>query len=200
MKKRKTAGALAYAARQDTTRYDPLEIGHALTDDVVEQLKICASRHNDIFNEEEYFLILIVAGDPLIYGLRRHKYAAVLHMPQPRPQQSVFLYNKKTNKMKRLWSLPDAKVMAVTSEMKYVASQWSNTKKWCDAFFTGKFFEFIRKQHGIKHLAEIEYLDLHREELIQAGCQQMPAGHTEAFDFSKIQLQHVEDTTTALSQ
>jgi len=144
MVKRKTAGEQSLKASSDTTRYDPLEIGYALTDDVAEQLKICAERHYPIFDMDEFCLVLIIAGDPLIHNVRRHKYYAYPYLPQPRPQQAVFLFNKRTQKCKRLWCLPDAKVMATISEMGYVSPKWSLTKAWCDAFFEGDFFDRIR--------------------------------------------------------
>ena len=199
MAKRKTAGELAVKAALDTTKYDPLEVGHALTDEVLENLRLCAERHEKIFDETEYCLILVVAGDPLIKGLRRHKYCAFLYLPQPRPQQSVYLYNKKTKGIKRLWSMPDAKVMATISEMSSVAPQWQETKAWCDAFFNGIFFEYIRKQHGIKMLSESEYLKAHREELIKAGCKESETPLSNPFDFSKITINKIVNTKTAVS-
>jgi hypothetical protein len=200
MQKRKTAGELSIKAASDSTKYDPLEIGYALTDDVVSQLRICAERHEQQFDEVEYFIILVVAGDPLIKGVRRHKYAALLHMPQPRPQQACFLYNKSTKNLRRLWSMPDAKVMAVISEMKNVSPKWRNTKEWCDAFYRGDFFNFIRKKNNITHLSEHEYLNANREKLIQAGCKEVETSFSDPFDFSKISIQKIVDTKTAVGE
>lgn len=200
MAKRKTAGQLSVKAASDTTKYDPLEVGHALTDDILDQLRICAERYDKIFDEEFYCLILIIAGDPLIKNARRHKYAAFLYLPQPRPQQVVFLYNKKTKDIKRLWSMPDAKVMATISEMKRVAPQWLQTKGWCDAFFDGVFFEYIRKEHDITMLSESEYLNANREELIKAGCKERHPTLPDAFDFSKIAVNKIVDTKAALRE
>lgn len=197
MAKRKTAGELALKAASDKTKYDPLEVGYALTEDVVAQLQLCGERHSTIFDEEEYFLVLIIAGDPLIKGIRRHKYAAFLHMPKPRPEQSCYLYNKKTKKIKRLWTLPSAMVMATISEMRMVADKWRNTKNWCDAFYAGKFFEFIRKQHNVKYLSEREFSDAHSEEIVKSRGNQVDPGLTESFDFSKIKVDHIVDTKTA---
>jgi|WetSurMetagenome_2_1015567.scaffolds.fasta_scaffold105605_3 hypothetical protein len=184
--KRKTAGELSLKAASDSTRYDPLEIAHALTDDVYEQLCICAQRHLPIIAEDEFFIVLIVAGDPLLTNLQRHKYCALIHLPQPRPQQSVFLYNRHTNKFKRLWSMPDAKTMAVIDEMPYVDRKWQDTKRWVRSFYNKTFFEDIRQEHGIKHLSEKEYLDLHHDELIKSGVNDPSSSLTNAFDFSKI--------------
>lgn len=198
-KKRKTAGELSLKAKADTTKYDPLEVAHALTDDVYEQLCICADRHEKIFAEDEFFLVIIVAGDPLIQNVRRHKYCALLFLPQPRPQQTVFLYNRHTQKFKRLWSMPDAKTMAVIDEADYVAPQWQNTKRWVRSFYNGTFFEDIRKEYNITHLAELEYLDAHREEFAKAGLKEPPSGYSEPFDFSKIMTNQVINSQESLA-
>ena len=104
--------------------------------------------------------------------------------------------------LKRLWVLPNAESMAKLSEMIVVADHYKNMKIWCDAFFHGwvykkedntwrnttptHFFKVIRKQHGIDMLSESEYLNLHREELIKAGCKEVNTTLTDAFDFSKV--------------
>ncbi len=197
MSERKTAGEQSIKAASDNTKYDPLEVGHALCDDIVPNLFKCAHDVKDKFGEDEYFIILLLAGDPLIKGVRRHKYYAYLYLPSPRPEQAVFLYNKITDKMKRLWSLPKAETMALLSEEKYVAKQWQQTKGWVDAFYKLNFWEHIRKEHGIKHLSEHEYLKLHREELIKAGAKDCPPSVPDAFNFSKIQPDHIIDTQTS---
>ncbi len=214
MAKRKTAGALSLKAKADNTVYDPLELGHAITDDVVQQLRICAERHEKIFDEDEYCVVLFVCSDPMLANVRRHKYAAFLYLPSPRPQQSVFFYNKINKNLTRLWSMPDARVMATICDMPYVVPMWQNTQGWCRAFFHGwrhdkvndvyinttphHFFEFIRKQHNIKMLSEKEYLDANREELIKAGCKEVNTLPPEPFDFSKIATYKVIDKDDAI--
>ena len=199
MTERKTAGALSLKAAADKVKYDPLELAYALTDDIIEQLWICANRHKDIFGEDEYFLTLNIASDPLIAGIRRHKYAAWLYMPSPRPEQSCFLYNKITNKIKRLWTLPKAETMALLSEESpyKVSKAWKQTKGWVDAFYKLKFWEYIRKEHEISHLSEHEYLKANRDKLVQAGAKECDPGFTEPFDFSKVKIDHIIDTKTA---
>lgn len=212
--KRKTAGELSLKAKSDKTKYDPLEIGYALCDDVINQLRICAQRHEKVFDEDEFCLLLVVAGDPLIEGLRRHKYAAFLYLPMPRPQQSVYYYNKKTQLIRRLWTMPHAEVMAKLSEMPYVAPQWQKTKGWCDAFYHGwqedapghwvnttpsHFFNYIRHQANIKMLSETEYLNAHREELIKSGCKIPDSSFSEPFDFGKVMMNKVSDAIEPVS-
>lgn len=182
---------MSLKAASDNTVYDPLEIAHALTDDICEQLKICAEAHSKIFDEDEFFLILVIASDPLIQGIRRHKYTAFPFLPKPRPQQSVFLFNKQTQKIKRLWSLPNAKTMAIISEMIYVDPKWTETKYWCSCFFNGTFFDAIRNQYDIDHLTESEYLNTHRAELVKARGDDIEGDLPDAFDFSKIAVQKV---------
>ncbi len=193
---RETAGALALKAKQDKTVYDPLEVGYALSEGVYEQLLICGRRHASIFDEKEYFLSLNIAGDPLIHGLRRHKYAAWLYLPSPRPHQSVYLFDKSTETITRLWSLPQPWVMAIISEMKRVSPQWEQTKRWCDAFFNKHFWHLIRKENSSDWLSEHEYLNAHRKELIQAGGDQLAAEISQSFDFSKVATYKVIDPVT----
>ena len=197
---RKTAGELANQALQDKTRYDSLEVGHALTDDVATQLQICIERHMNIIDEPEFCVVMILADDPLIKGVLRRKFYAWPYLPKPRPRQSVFLYRKGSDSIIRLWVLPDALSMATASEMNDVSPQWRTMKGWSDAFFDGQFFEHIRHQHGINMLSEGEYLNANREKLIQAGCKEVETVPTESFDFSKIAVKHIVDTNTALSE
>jgi hypothetical protein len=215
MARRKTAGELSLQASSDITKYDYLEVGHALTDDIGTQLMICAERHRNIFNEDEYCVGYVIAGDPLIKNVMRRKFFAMLYLPSPRPNQAVFLYNKSKDQItKRLWVLPPADVMAMLSERSFVDKQYLTMKAWSDAFFHSwsfdeqakgwinntptYFFDFIRKQHGITMLSEKEYLNAHREELIKAGCKDTETIPSEAFDFSKITIEKIVDTKTAV--
>jgi hypothetical protein len=197
MAKRKTAGELSLKAASDKTKYDPLEVAHAKTDDVMPNIIECAERHKAIFDETEYFVCMCVASDPLIKGIERHKYFALLYLPSPRPQQICFLYNKITQRLKRLWTLPNAMQMAILSEMTFVDEKWKKTKGWVDAFFDRSFWHHIRKENNIDHLSEIEYLNLHRDKLIQAGAKEFPPPDANPFDFSKVKIDHIIDTKTA---
>lgn len=199
MNLRKTAGQLAIKAASDPTKYDSLEVGHALCQDVIEQLNICAEKHRNIIDEDEFCVVMVLADDPLIKGILRRKFYAWPYLPSPRPRQSCFLYRKPSGTFLRLWVLPDALSMATASEMKHVAPQWRTIKGWSDAFFDGKFFEHIRKQHNINMLSEKEYLDANREKLIQAGCKEVSSVPTDPFDFSKVSINKIVDTQTAIT-
>ena len=193
MQERDTAGALAVKAASDSSKYNALHNGYEATEGIGEQLQQCINLHNPLTSEKEYCVGFVYAKDPLIpFGLKRRKFFASLYLPSPRPEQTIFLYSKeKDTVLCRLWSLPDWKRMAVLSELTVVEPEWKAMKEWCDAFYQGRFWQFIRKQNGISMLSESEYLKANREKLIQAGCQEVEPGLTEPFDFSKITIDKV---------
>jgi len=197
MTKRKTVGEQSLLASGDNSTYDPLELGYALCDDVVEQMMIAAQRHERIFGEEEYFVILQIAEDPLIKGIMRKKYYAYLHLPSPRPEQTVFLYNKVTQKLKRLWSLPNFHIMEQLYLAPTVSEKWKKTKGWVKSFYDGYFWENIRKENNFNHLSESEYLFANRQKFIEAGAKECTSDFSDPFDFTKIKIDHIVDTKTA---
>lgn len=209
MAKRKTVGHEAYKASQDKTKYDSREIGHALVEDnsVANNLLQCAHRHREIFQEEEYFVGFVIASDPLIKGVMRRKFFALLHLPSPRPEQAIFLYNKTKDQFtKRLWILPAACSInpdAWTMERLYVTpnvpKEYQTMKRWTHYFYDGTFWESIRKEHNIKHLSEHEYLQVNRDKFVQAGAKDVDPSTSQPFDFTKVTIEKIVDTKTALT-
>jgi hypothetical protein len=198
---KQTAGQLSLKASFDETKYDSLEVGHALTEDVAKELAECAHNHNKIFDEDRYCVGYVLAGDPLIKNVMRRKFFAMLYLPSPRPNQAVFLYNKRSDRFeKRLWVLPNAATMAELSELPIVSTAYRTMKAWSDAFFEGKFWPFIRKQHGIDMLSEIEYLKANREKLIKSGCKEVNPLLPQPFDFSKITVNKVVNAITPIGK
>ena len=189
---------MSIKAASDNSIYDPLELGYALTDDIPKQLALCAERHSNIFDEPQFCLVLIVAKDPMLHNIRRHKYYAYPYLPSPRPGQSVFLYHKANGNCKRLWTLPEAKTMAIISEMPIVDAKWQCTKYWCDSFFNHTFWEAIRAQHEINLLSETEFLNANRAELIKAGCNEFDIPSPDPFDFSKVSVKQVVDQNKSI--
>lgn len=199
-KARKTAGELCLKASRDETDYDLLEVGHALTEDIAKELVDVVRRHNPIFDEKEYCVGYLIATDPLLKNVMRRKFFAMLYLPSPRPNQAVFLYNKEKDQfVKRLWVLPNAKTMAILSETPIVDKKYQSMKAWSDAFFEGKFWQFIRKQHDINLLSDIEYLNANREKLIKSGCKESKTRLSYAFDFSKITGNQVVNSDDSIS-
>jgi len=223
MTQRITAGELSKKALSDTTIYDALEVGHAITDDTESQLYISARNHKTIINEEEYCVIMIIAKDPLIKNLLRRKFYCWPYLPKPRPNQAVFLYNKGLDKItKRLWVLPSDIVMAELHSLPQVDNVYKTMKAWSDAFYYGwryfkkrdekgrftkgefantnptHFWKYVRKDQNINMPSEHEYFLEHRDELIKAGCKVPNASDTEPFDFSKIHIEKVVDTQASI--
>jgi hypothetical protein len=198
--KRQTAGELSKKAAADTTKYDALEVGHALTDDVMGEIRKCIELHNPLTSENEYCIVRVITSDPLIRNAKRHKYYAWLYLPSPRPNQAVFLYNRSKDTIKRLWVLPCAEVMAeLAGTSVIVDKRYQTMQAWSVAFFKGTFWEYIRHEHGINMPSEHEYFLAHRDELIKAGCKVPDATFSDPFDFSKIAIKQVIDAGDAIA-
>ena len=214
-KSRVSAGELSRRALADQTKYDALEVGHALANDIMPHLRQCIENHKSIIDENEFCIVMLIAKDPLICNLMRRKFYAWPYLPKPRPNQSVFLYNKgKDDITHRLWILPSAEAMAELHELQVVDKRYATMKAWSDAFYKGwkydkdsnsfwnsdpfHFWNFVRADQKINMPSENEYFLKHREELIEAGCKIPHADSTEAFDFDKINIKKVIDTQEAL--
>ena len=198
MTKHKTAGELSKKAASDTTKYDALEVGHALADDIGKHLREAIENYRNLIDELEFCVVMILAKDPLIKNVVRRKFYCWPYLPSPRPNQAVFLYNKGLDKItKRLWVLPSDMVMAELASLAVVDKRYKTMQAWSVAFFEGKFWEYIRYEHDINMPSEHEYFLAHREELIKAGCKIPNSTTTDPFDFSKISVKKVVDTQAA---
>ncbi len=197
---KETAGSLSQKANRDTTKYNAIEVGHALADDIMPHLQEAIEKHYHIFDEEEFCVVMIIAKDPLIPNLMRRKFYCWPYLPKPRPNQAVFLYNKALDRItKRLWVLPSDMVMAELAGTNIlVHKKYQTMQAWSVAFFKGTFWEYIRHEHNITMPSEHEYFLANREKLIQAGCNLPESNLPEAFDFSKISVNKVEDPTKTI--
>ena len=210
MADRMTVGEQVNKTIRDPTKYNAREVGMALTEDVLKEIEICVERHVDIFDEPVFCVVMLLCTDNLLPNLMRRKFYAQLFLPKPRPSQLVMLYNKFSNKLIRLWCLPDAMTMATIDEMSTVIDAWKLTKQWVRWFYEGwaltgldeksfkytnknpkNFFNKIREQHGITLESEKEYLDAHRHKLIKSGCQLPQPGVSDPFDFGKIKFKSI---------
>jgi hypothetical protein len=199
-KKRETAGELSKKALSDQTKYDAVEVGHAMADDIAIHLRESIEKHKHIIDEPEFCVVMVIAKDPLIKNLIRRKFYCWPYLPKPRPNQAVFLYNKAKDAItKRLWVLPSDMVMAELAGTNVIVHRkYETMQAWSVAFFKGTFWEFIRYQHNIDMPSEHEYFLEHRTELIQAGCKIPDASFSDPFDFSKVAVEKIVDTKTAL--
>lgn len=199
--KKQTAGELSRKANADTTKYDAREVGHALADDIGVHLRESIEKHKSIIDEPEFCVVMIIAKDPLIHNLMRRKFYCWPYLPKPRPNQAVFLYNKGLDTItKRLWILPSDMVMAeLAGTNVMVDKRYATMQAWSVAFFKGTFWEYIRHEHQITMPSEHEYFLANREKLIEAGCKIPDANFSEPFDFSKVAIEKIVDTKTAVA-
>lgn len=199
--KRETAGELSRKADLDQTVYDSLEAGYALTEDIAKELEQVVIKHDRIFNEPEYFVVMQLASDPLIKNVMRRKFYGDLYLPDPRPRQTVFLWSKvKQQFICRLWCLPDVISMETLYEITNVSPRFKLMKMWSEAFYNGNFWETIRAQHNIKHLSKSEYLNANRTKLAQAAGNKVVVLRPDTFDFSKIAVEKVINKDEPLFQ
>jgi hypothetical protein len=201
MHQRQTAGELSQKAAADTTKYDALEVGHALSDDIGVHLRECIEIHKPIINEPEFCVVMVIAKDPLIANLMRRKFYCWPYLPSPRPNQAVFLYNRgKDDITKRLWVLPSDMVMAELAGTSIIVhKRYQTMQAWSVAFYKGTFWEYIRHEHDIRMPSEHEYFLANREKLIEAGCKVPNAAMANPFDFSKVSIEKIVDTKTAIA-
>lgn len=191
LKDKPTAGSLCLKASGDSHIYDPLEIAYGMTDKVMQGITECIEAHEKILGEEEFFVILQRASDPVLKNVIRQKFYADIFLPEPRPEQMVCLYKKKDSSVIRLWSLPNAKVMAVISEMNWVDERWEKTKFWCDAFYSGRFFDLIREQYHFTHQTKKEFLNSNREKFVHSCGDDLNTSISESRDGSEIGMNEV---------
>lgn len=190
------ASDLSKKAFADNTKYEAREVGLAITENDDDHARQAIENYKPIYDEDEFCVVLVNSGDPLIKNLIRRKWYCWLYLPSPRPDQAVFLYNKKLDKItKRLWVLPNSLRMSqLTMPGSIIEKEHELMKAWSEAFFKGTFWEFIRWQHKIEMLSESEYLVKHRDELIKAGCKVPQTLVTDPFDFDKISIKKVADS------
>lgn len=195
-RKNKMAGELYREATADSTRYDPLEVGYALSESVLAEVWKCIDAHENVLDTPEFCVVLLMADDNILRNAKRVKYYAWPFLPEPRPRQTVFHYRRSTGDICRLWSIPTAAVMATMSSMPMVAKRWQETKWWCDIFFQWagdvyrksdifSFYRHIRSKEGITLLSEKEHVASLRgaaDKRSDASQDQIEALFPEAFD------------------
>ena len=119
--RRVSAGELSRKAMADTTKYNALEVGYAMADDIEKHLYESVEKYKNMIDEKEFCVVMVVAKDPLIKNLTRRKFYCWPYLPKPRPNQAVFLYNKDLGRItKRLWVLPSDMVMAELASLQIV--------------------------------------------------------------------------------
>lgn len=196
---KETLGEKYNKVKLDNTKYDPLDMALGMLEKVPQELLVCAHRHKEIFGEDEYFVGYVISDDPILKGIRRKKFHAMLFMPSPVPEQAFWLYNKVLDTFKFMWCLPKPWAMANYASLTRVDKKKRRMKEWCDAYFKGTFWETIRSMHKIDHLSEEEYRLKHADKITDFKLDERNACLSEPFDFSKVGFGDVYDTREIVS-
>lgn len=196
----KTASELSQQAAEDSTVYKAREVAEAWTEDLLEQLLESAKLYSDKIDQNEFCIVYVIAGDPLLKNLRRRKFYCWPYLPSPRPDQGVFLYNKAMQRIeKRLWVLPNAITMAELCQPGLIAdTPYKSMQRWSKSFYKGTFWKDIRAEHDIKMLSQEEFDKLNEAELIKRGLENPQADMPQPFDFSKISAGQMENSSDTL--
>ena len=113
----KTAGQIQNELiKKDLGKLNPDELGVSSTDAIWQEVYNCAIKHEETFSVKKYCVIMQYAKDPLLCTVVRRVFYAWPYLPDPRPEQSVWLYDMHDNSFRLLWALPDAAAMAILSE------------------------------------------------------------------------------------
>jgi len=144
MSQRITAGELSQKCLADTTKYQALEVGHAMADDLDKHFDACLEKHLNYVDQEgnypfrmldEFCVVMVIAKDNLIKNVIRRKFYCCPFLPSPRPNQVVFWYKKAAGRMiRRLWALPSDMVMAELASMQIVHKRYQTMQAWSVAF------------------------------------------------------------------
>lgn len=195
------ASELARKAAEDKTIYKAREVAEAWTEDLLPNLIQAAENYDDKIEQNEFCIVYVIAGDPLLKNLRRRKFYCWPYLPSPRPDQGVFLYNKALQRItKRLWILPNAMSMAELAQPGLIADKpYKSMQRWSKSFFKGTFWKDIRQEHDIKMLSQEEFDELNKAELSKRSLENPNPDSSQTFDFSKIAAGQIENPVDSLA-
>lgn len=195
------AGQLEQKIREDSTKYKSMEVAHAICEGLGEQIEECARKHHDVINEPEFFIVMLLGDDPVLSTVIRRKFYAWPFMPQPRPNQSVWIYRKAKQEIELVWVLPEPATMAYLSSTLVVHDQYKRMKRWCDYFYNGDFAERIRQEYkNPGWLTESEYLKRNFTELSKALGDKSKGFGAKPFDLSEVSVGDVPEAIDAVLQ
>lgn len=186
-----TIGELSARANKDTSNYCAFDIGNELVKDIEAQVNECIEKHRETFDSDEFCVVMLIARDPLLKNVIRRKFYAWPFLPKPRTSQTVWLYNKRSDKIKMLWCLPYADTLAMLTMMLNVDPAYKNMQRWSNYFYTTEFWSLIRKEHDISMLSEEEHLEVKRKEGAQSLADDISPIPTNPIDSVKFDAEKV---------
>lgn len=158
-----TIGEKSALASKDNTNYTAWDVGDEMAKDIQTEIETCAEKHRELWDTDEFCVVMLLARDPVIHNAIRRKFYAWPFLPKPRTSQTVWLFNKRSNAFRMLWCLPAADTVASLATLINVDPAYKNMQRWSRSFYTTRFWHDIRKEHDIKMLSEEEHLQIIRE-------------------------------------
>lgn len=194
--KKETVGECHKKALADHTNYDSREVGEHLTKDILENIWECVDRNKQFLDVDQFCVVQLLCDDCFVNNVKRIKYYAWPFLPNPRPRQTVFLYDRRSEKVRRIWSLPSAPTMEWLYQTLVVPAEWRCVQRWSKLFYDSmwpvqkqkQFFDGIRKDAQINMLSEGEHVDMMQKlsgEKTDVLKDQIDTIAPEAFDFDK---------------
>ena len=185
---------LANKVARDSAGYSVFESATAWSQDIMEQVEVCAEKHKDTFDSGEFCVVMIYADEPLIKGMKRRKFYAWPFLPKPRASQTVWYVRPKHNVVRMLWALPAADTIASLALMVNVDPSYRNMKRWSEWIYEPGFYEKARKEFGISMLSEEEHLEVMRKKNPQLVGEDLGPTPTNPIDSIKFAAQEVADS------
>ena len=190
----KTAGQLSHQAAKDTNEYCAFDVSNEMVKDIESQVWECINNHKETFDSDEFCVVMLIAGDKILCNLVRRKFYAWPFLPKPRTSQTVWLYNKLTQTVRMLWCLPTADTVAQLTMMINIDPAYKNMQRWSHYFYTTKFWDMIRKEHGIKMLSEEEHLEVISKKGTHSLADDISPIATNPFDVMKADTEQVANS------
>lgn len=165
---KKTTAQISNELMKDRTKYKSMEVAEQQLLSLPKQLEELIERAEKELEEDTFALVMILKKDfRMPYVVKRiFFYSAFL--PKPMPDQAVWVYNRKTQKLTFMWSLPEPEGCAYLSYMVQVDPKWKRTADWCKGYFNKTLIDQRRKETGVKLETESEFLELNRNKLTNA--------------------------------